>query len=115
MLKVYKRGSRKPTSPEFGAIDFTSYHPEHWKPFERYSSVRELLTFLRPYEGYLPLNKRMEIKQFANILMDAWMKQGRITIKVDEFGDPLVDVRPEKEFIALQMLMAEHKTIIRTL
>ena len=115
MLKVYKRGGHKPSMPEFGAIDFTSYHPEHWKPMEKYASVGELLDILKPYEGYLPLNKRMEIRSFANMLIDTWTKQGKITVKVDEFGNPLVDMRPEKEFIALQMLMAEHKTIIRTL
>lgn len=47
--------------------------------------------------------------------MEAWARKGKITAKVDEYGNPTVSIIPEKEFIALQMLMAEHKTIIRTL
>lgn len=47
--------------------------------------------------------------------METWVRKGKIVAKVDEYGNPEMSIVPEKEFIALQMLMAEHKTIIRTL
>lgn len=112
MLKVYRFGKHHSTSPDSEA---TSEWLGHWKPLKGHTTIRELLYILKPYEDYLPLNKRFSIQQFANMIMEAWTKQGKIVAKVDEYGNPVVSIKPENPFIALQMLMAEHKTIVRTL
>lgn len=112
MLKVYRFGKHHSTNPDTEA---TTKWLSHWEPLKEHTTVRELLEILKSYEGYLPLNKRIKLQQFANMLMETWVRQGKITARVDTYGNPTVSIVPEKEFIALQMLMAEHKTIIRTL
>lgn len=57
----------------------------------------------------------MKLQEFANILLEIWARKCKISAKMDEYGNLGISILPEKEVIALQMLMAEHKTIIRTL
>ena len=112
MLKVYRLGKHHSTNPDTEA---TTEWLSHWEPLRGRTTIRELLAILKPYEDCLPLYRRIKLHKFANLLMEAWARKGKITAKVDEYGNPIVSIIPEKEFIALQMLMAEHKTIIRTL